>query len=74
MGALPPPRPGTLPDPPRTHRLPPDPPQATSWPSPTVNHAALLYFLHLQATFIHQLSDFFLRASPVGLVRGEWSP
>jgi hypothetical protein len=39
-----------------------------------VNHAALLYFLHLQATFIHQLSDFFLRASPVGLVRGEWSP
>jgi hypothetical protein len=28
-----------------------------------VNHAALLYFLHLQVTYIHQLSDIFLRAS-----------
>jgi hypothetical protein len=34
---------------------------------PTVSHAALLYmkiyFLHLQATYIHLLSDIFRRAS-----------
>ena len=28
-----------------------------------VNHAALLYFLHLQATYVRHLSDLVLRAS-----------
>jgi len=27
-----------------------------------VNHAALLYFLHLQATYIRHIPDIFLRA------------
>jgi hypothetical protein len=39
-----------------------------TWPTLSVNHAALLYLLHLQATFIHQLFYLFL-----GLVRGKWS-
>jgi len=35
----------------------------TTRPAPAVNHAALLYFLHLQDTYIRVLSDIFLRAS-----------
>ena len=30
---------------------------------PAVNHAALLYFLHLQATYTQLLSDLFHRAA-----------
>jgi hypothetical protein len=32
-------------------------------PAPAVNHAALLYFLHLQGAYIRVLSDIFFRAS-----------
>ena len=61
---LPLPRPGILPDPPLSHRLVPYPPRvATTRPALAVNHAALLSFLHLQATYVHHLTDLFLRAS-----------
>ena len=61
---LPLPRPGILPDPPLSHRLVPYPPRvATTRPALAVNHAALLSFLHLQATYVHDLTDLFLRAS-----------
>ena len=58
------PRPGILPDPPLSHRLVPYSPRvATPRPALAVNHAALLYFLHLQASYVHHLTDLFLRAS-----------
>ena len=61
---LPQPRPGILPDPPLSHRLTPYPLRvAMTTPAPAVNHAALLYFLHLQGAYIRVLSDIFLRAS-----------
>jgi len=39
-----------------------DSPLATTWSTPAVDHAALLYLLLLQAACIHQVSYFFLRA------------
>ena len=61
---LPLPRPGILPDPPLSQRLAPfPPPLAPPQLAIPVNHTALLYFLHLQASYVHHLTDLFLRAS-----------
>ena len=32
-------------------------------PALVINHTALLYFLQLQATYVHHITDLFLRAS-----------